>query len=97
MNVQWSGPAERAVELFLDWLEERNPSSRRRAQTEIRAAGSRLGRHPLIGRQARWQGLRELSLTRWKKILVYRVGAEDVTIVALYDARQDLRRVDPER
>jgi len=34
-------------------------------------------------------------MLRWKKILVLRVAADDVVVVAFFDAHQDLSKVDP--
>jgi plasmid stabilization system protein ParE len=95
MSVEWSGPARRAFNTYIDYLIEAAPRSAQRASREIAAATERIGRRPLIGRPSRWPGLREWSLRRWKKIVVYRVEAEQIVILALYDARQDLTRVTP--
>ena len=48
------------------------------------------------GRISRWPGLREVGLSDWHKLLVFRVSPSSVTIVALYDMRQDLSVVSPE-
>ncbi|HCK83778.1 MAG TPA: hypothetical protein DHW63_04455 [Hyphomonadaceae bacterium] len=95
MRVEWSGPAQRAFDAYIDYLIETSPRVAQRASREIVAATERLGRRPNLGRPSRWKGLREWSLLRWKKIVVYRVDAGRLRIVALYDARQDLARVTP--
>lgn len=95
MTVEWSGPAQRAFDAYIDHLIEVAPHSAQRASKEVIAAAERLGRRPLMGRPSRWPGLREWSLLRWKKIVVYRVDADRLLILAFYDARQDLARVSP--
>lgn len=95
MIVEWSGPAQRAFDAYIDYLVETSPHAAERASNQIIAATERLGRRPKLGRPSRWKGLREWSLLRWKKIVVYRLEADRLRIVAFYDARQDLSRVTP--
>lgn len=95
MKTVWSEGAEQAYLEFLVLLRDAAPASARRAQREIERSTNRLARQPYTGREARWPGLRELSFTRWKKIVVYQVKAEQVSIVAFYDARQDLTKAKP--
>ena len=95
MTVEWSRPAQRAFDAYIDYLIEASPRTAQQASNEIIAATERLGRRPNMGRPSRWKGLREWSLPRWKKIVVYRVEAGRLRIVAFYDGRQDLSRVTP--
>lgn len=95
MRVEWTTPAEVSLETYLDFLAARSPVIAPEARADIQKSIGLLGEHPLLGRPARWPGLRELSLLRWRKITVYRVEEERVLIMALYDARRDLSRVKP--
>jgi plasmid stabilization system protein ParE len=95
MRVQWTTPAEASLDAHLSYLAARSPVIAPEARADIQKSIALLGDHPFLGRPARWPGLRELSLLRWRKIAVYRVEEERVLILALYDARQDLTRVDP--
>lgn len=60
-----------------------------------RALSLKTGAHPFSYRPSRWKGLREASLLRWHKIIVFQVLQDEVVIVSFYDARQDLGRVFP--
>jgi plasmid stabilization system protein ParE len=92
-EVRWSQRATTEFIEYLAYLEERNPSVRNVARLDISTRVERLGRRPMIGRSSRWLGLRELTLSRWRKIAVYRVETERVYIVALLDSRRDLTAV----
>lgn len=97
MKVEWTPPARSSLNAYFDYLGEQAPSLTGDARAEIERAVGRLGVRPLMGRPARWSGLREWSLLRWKKIVVYRVKENRIEILAFYDARQDLSRVTPEK
>ncbi len=96
MRVQWATPAELSLDAYIGYLAARNPPIAQEARADIQKSTALLGDHPFLGRPARWPGLRELSLLRWRKIGVYRVEVDRVLIVALYDARQDLSRMTPQ-
>lgn len=89
MRVQWSRRAETELEGFLDYLSARAPSLVRAARDGAYSAAANLADFPLAHREARWDGLRELVLHRWKRLVVYRVEAERILIVAFLDTRQD--------
>ncbi len=94
--VRWSLTAQRQR---LDWLVHLAEYSEDRAKAafaETVLRSGQLARRPFAFREARWPGLRERSLTRWKKIMVYQVTDTEVIVTAFYDARQDLARVRPE-
>ena len=95
-TVEWSTPARRQFNAYIDYLIIENPRAAERASKTVLTAARRLATHPFIARASRWPGLRELSLTRWRKIVVYKVEGQLVRIVALYDARQDLTKVKPQ-
>ncbi len=95
-RLEWSTPARRQFNAYIDYLLGESPRSAERASREVLAAARRLAAQSFMGRPSRWPGLRELSLRRWRKILVYKVEADEVRIVALYDTRQDLSRVTPQ-
>ena len=95
MKLQWSAAAAASLAAFIELLHGVNPALSRVARRDIRLRAGRLCKHPFMARPSRWPGMRELSLTRWRKILVYRVEENQVRIVAFYDARQDLSRVTP--
>jgi plasmid stabilization system protein ParE len=97
MTVRWTRPAQRDFDAYLVYLHERDPGISQSAESDIRSRVELLGKRPGIGREARWLGLHEFSLTRWRKIIVYRIVRDGVVIIAFYDARQDLAKAKPRR
>lgn len=95
MRIRWTPPARASLEEYFAYLSEHAPSITSTARVDIQKVVGKLARRPNMGRRARWLGLREWSLLRWKKIVVYRVEAEQIVILAFYDARQDLSGVTP--
>ena len=88
--VGWTNPAQQSAERFLDLLLALNPLAAKRAQEEIQAATRRLIYMPTPGRASqRWPGTRELSLVRWKKLIVFKILSDRISVLAFLDARQD--------
>jgi plasmid stabilization system protein ParE len=94
-RVRWSEEARSAQREWLDALERRDPRLTDRALAESETLSLRTGAHPFTYRPSRWQGLREASLLRWRKIIVFQVLPDEVVVVSFYDTRQDLSRVQP--
>lgn len=95
-EVGWTETAELTARQYLDYLAERNPPAAKRASDEIQAISRQLTYVMTPGRPSmRWLGFRELSLLRWKKIIVFKILPDRISVVAFYDARQDLDAVDP--
>ncbi|WP_367275212.1 hypothetical protein [uncultured Brevundimonas sp.] len=67
-----------------------------RALAESETLSLKVGDHPFRYRPSRWRGLREASLLRWRKVIVFQILPDAVVIVSFYDARQDLAGVQPE-
>ena len=93
--VRWSKEARDAQRDWLDHLERLDPRLTDRALAESEALSRKAGVGPYRFRPSRWEGLREASLIRWHKIIVFQVLADEVLIISFYDARQDLTRVQP--
>lgn len=95
-TVRWTASARRSAELFLDYLQGQNPSASKRASLEIRAVSRQLTYVMTPGRPSmRWTGFRELLLRRWKKIIVFIILPDRISVVAFYDMRQDLDVLPP--
>ena len=94
-RVRWSQEARSAQRDWLDGLEAQDTRLTDRALAESEALSLRTRAHPFSYRPSRWKGLREASLLRWHKIIVFQVLQDEVVIVSFYDARQDLARVFP--
>ncbi|WP_428155602.1 hypothetical protein [Brevundimonas sp.] len=94
-QVRWSKEARDAQRDWLDHLEGIDPRLTDRALSESEALSLRAGAGPFRFRPSRWRGLREASLVRWRKIIVFQVLGDEVLIISFYDARQDLTGVQP--
>ncbi len=94
-RVRWAKEARDAQRDWLDYLEAQDPRLTDRALAESQALSLRVGARPFAYRPSRWTGLREASLLRWHKVLVFQVLDDEVLILSFYDARQDLTRVQP--
>lgn len=94
-SVRWSKEARDAQRDWLDHLEAYDHRLTDRALAESEALSRKVGEHPFRYRPSRWKGLREASLLRWHKIIVFQVLPDEVLIVSFYDARQDLADVQP--
>jgi plasmid stabilization system protein ParE len=95
MTVRWTAAAQKDFDAYLIYLHEHDPRIAQTAKSDIRSRAELLGKRPGIGRNARWPGLNEFSLTRWRKIIVYKTLRNGVAIIAFYDARQDLAKAKP--
>lgn len=90
MRTTWLPRAKRSLRNYLLYLRELSPALFAEAEQELREAALQLCQFPYAHREARWPGLREVYVPRWKKLIVYRVEQDRVVIVAFFDARQDL-------
>ena len=93
MKIFWSLRAARELESFLGYLALHAPLLVGEARRQTYAATESLAKFPHAHRAARWAGLREMVVPRWKKLIVYRVETDRVVIIAFLDARQDLDAV----
>lgn len=95
-TVRWTATARRSAELYLDYLKDQNPSASKRASLEIRAVSRQLTYVMTPGRKSsRWDGFREFTLRRWKKIIVFKILPDRISVIAFYDMRQDLDVLPP--
>ena len=99
MRVRWSAEARADFLGYIRQLATEDIARGRRARTEIEAVVAQLARFPELGRPSRrWSGLREKSLTDWRKLVAYEADDRQVVILLFLDARQDLDavRINPE-
>ena len=99
MRARWSAEARADFLGYIAQLAVENATRSRRARAEIEAAVAQLARFPQLGRPSRrWSGLREKSLTDWRKLIAYEADRREVIILLFLDTRQDLDavRINPE-
>ena len=93
--VERSFKAERQLAAWIDHLAEvAGEETAKRGNDAAHAKASGLARFS-GHRRSRWNGYQEIALADWHNIIVFRVMLDRVIVVALYDMRQDLRRVRP--
>jgi addiction module RelE/StbE family toxin len=87
-RVRWSDEAERDLAQILDFIAGRNPAAADRMQALFANAVKNLPDHPLIYREGRIAGTREI-VVHPNYFLVYRIASDAVWIVnILHTARQ---------
>lgn len=94
-RVRWSDEARANQREWLDYLESQDSRWTDRAAAESESLSLKVGARPFAYRASRWAGLREASLLRWHKIIVFQVLPDEVVVLSLYDARQDLDALHP--
>ncbi|WP_244884377.1 type II toxin-antitoxin system RelE/ParE family toxin [Sphingobium cupriresistens] len=87
LPVVWRASALRKLESVIDYIEIRNPAAADRIGAAIQHAADRLPDHPYLHRPGRVSGTRE-AVVHPNYILVYRVMADRIQILALHHSRQ---------
>ncbi|MEY4556116.1 MAG: hypothetical protein RL093_1235 [Pseudomonadota bacterium] len=86
--VRWSDEAERDLVEILDFIAQQNPAAADRMQALFSQAVKNLRDHPLIYREGRVSGTREI-VVHPNYVLIYRIARDAVWIVSvLHSARQ---------
>lgn len=85
----WSPQARADLRAFLRYLRTHNPKAADAAFAELFASANHFVSHPGMGRPGGLAGTREFSVTRWHKILVYRVDATGIEILTVRDTRMN--------
>lgn len=97
MRLVIAGPAERDLDSIIDYISLDNPSAAEKVYRAIVATAWRLTEFPEIGRVGRLPGTREFSVSSLPYLIVYEVGADVVTILAVFHTARDLARALAER
>src|SRR6185437_8688420 len=92
MQLVFAEPAERDLNSIIDYIALHNPNAAQQVYRAIITAARRLTRFPRIGRPGRLEETRELSLPSLSYVMVYEIGTEAVTILAVFHTARDLRR-----
>ena len=86
MRVVWTRPASRDLEAIGDHIARENRNAAGRIVRRIRDSAANLTEYPLLGRQGRVADSRELVVSATPFIVVYRIGDEQVEILAVFHA-----------
>ena len=81
--LEWSPRAQRNIEAIRDYITPDNPVAARSVLDEICQAAERLRDFPMLGHPGRRSGTRELVLTRYPYILIYRLTQKRIGIVTV--------------
>jgi addiction module RelE/StbE family toxin len=87
-RLEWSIRSLNNVADIQDYLIGKNPAASDRVLGEIRDTVRGLCDFPLIGHQGRRSGTRELVLTKYPYIVIYRVTVTKVIVAAVLHQRQ---------
>lgn len=85
-------PAARDLERIVDHIALDNPAAAEKAYRGIMSAALRLPEFPALGRPGRHPETRELSIADLPDLIVYEVGSETVTILAVFHSSRDLAK-----
>lgn len=88
LSLVWRASALDDLATIIDYIAERDEAAADRLQSAIEACAERLPDHPYLYRPGRVAGTRE-AVVHPNYIIVYRVTAEAVEIVALVHARRE--------
>ena len=88
MNLIWLAGASRDLESIIAFIAERNAAAAQRLKALVEASAERLSAHPFLFRPGRVEGTRE-AVVHPNYVMVYRVAADAVEIVAIVHARQE--------
>jgi addiction module RelE/StbE family toxin len=86
--LEWSIRSRNNVADIRDYLISKNPVAAERVLDVIRQVATGLRDFPLIGHSGRRANTRELVLSKYPYIVVYRVTASKVIIAAVLHQRQ---------
>lgn len=87
MRLIWHPSARADLREIINYIADRNPDAASRLNGVIERAAEHLSYHPFMGRQGRIPSTREM-VAHPNYILIYDVGDDVITILAVLHARQ---------
>jgi toxin ParE1/3/4 len=97
VRLAFTEPAARDLEDIIDYIALDNRTAAEGVLRAIAVAAERLADLPELGRAGRLPGTRELTVAALPYIIVYEVGADIVTVLAVFSGARDLTRAQAER
>jgi toxin ParE1/3/4 len=85
--VEWSNRARRDLADHVKWLMRQDRAAARQMAVDVLEAANSLARYPGKGRKGRFEGVRELSVPKWCKVVFVEEDVTKITIVAIIDTR----------
>jgi plasmid stabilization system protein ParE len=93
-KVVWSTRARADFAASLAWLLARNPEAAAKLAEDVEQAVAFAARRPFASRAARASGpvgIRIKSMPKWRKIIIYAVETDGITILSIRDTRQETK------
>jgi toxin ParE1/3/4 len=87
MEVRWTRRARRRLDDYTDYIALRNPKAADEVLQRVRHDVDGLADNPLMGREGRFLGTRELVIAGLPYV-VYRVRGQRVEVITVHDTRQ---------
>lgn len=87
MRLIWRPSARGDLREIINFISDRNPDAAERLNVVIECAAEQLTLHPFMGRPGRVPSSREM-IAHPNYILIYEVGADHISILAVIHARQ---------
>lgn len=87
MSIRWTADAKRRYQTVIDHISEQNALAAKDLATRVRHVLNLASQRPLMYRAGRVPGTRE-ALVHRNYIVVYRVKATTIVVVAFVHARQ---------
>jgi len=89
MVIRWTKPSAADLTHICDYTERRfGPAQARRAAMAIYDAADTLKEMPLLGRAGRKLGTRELTISGFPFMIIYRAGKDAVEVVRVLHGSQ---------
>lgn len=94
MEIVWRAAALNDLEAIREFIGADNPQAAARVPSAIQAAVDRRAQFPMVGRQGRVEGTRELIVPNTPYIVAYRIFENQIRILAvIHTARRWPRRL----
>ena len=88
MLVLWTRRALRRLDQHAALVALWSPTAADEMARRVRSLADGLAAHPLMGREGRYLGTRELVAEKGRLVVVYRVRGQAVQIITVHDTRQ---------
>jgi toxin ParE1/3/4 len=88
MEVRWTRRARRRLDDNTDYIALRNSKAADEVLQRVRHDVDGLAGNPLMGREGRFLGTRQLVIAGLPYIVVYRVRGERGEVITVHDTRQ---------
>lgn len=96
-RLSFAEAAERDLDAIIDYIALDNPKAAEKVYRAIVATAERLTDFPEMGHAGRLPDTREFIVTGLPYLIVYEVGAEAITVLAVFHGARDLARALAER